>query len=177
MTDCNYACARRCSKSSRKNVCHRACKSCCTTCHCVPPGTYGNKGLCPCYAKLKTHGNKPKCPWMCVVCERDFFLHIVLVWDLICLRLSESDHCFDNKWVFNILDFTFQVQDHKMNSMLQKYAMIKDNLDVLILVEWNIYVYHKIKNAYTKWTQWQLKPSPATRALCHTISLAINIIT
>ncbi|XP_042004721.1 gibberellin-regulated protein 9-like [Salvia splendens] len=60
--NCNYACARRCSKSSRKKVCHRACKSCCTTCHCVPPGTYGNKALCPCYAKLKTHGNKPKCP-------------------------------------------------------------------------------------------------------------------
>ncbi|XP_012853508.1 PREDICTED: gibberellin-regulated protein 11-like isoform X2 [Erythranthe guttata] len=60
--DCSYACSRRCSKSSRKNLCHRACKSCCARCHCVPPGTYGNKDLCPCYAKLTTHGNRPKCP-------------------------------------------------------------------------------------------------------------------
>ncbi|KAI3464402.1 hypothetical protein Pfo_021065 [Paulownia fortunei] len=62
VTDCSYACSRRCRKSSRKNLCHRACKSCCVRCHCVPPGTYGNKGLCPCYASLRTHGNKPKCP-------------------------------------------------------------------------------------------------------------------
>ncbi|KAF8018239.1 hypothetical protein BT93_H3205 [Corymbia citriodora subsp. variegata] len=60
--NCSSACARRCSKSSRKNVCHRACKTCCARCHCVPPGTYGNKSACPCYARLKTHGNKPKCP-------------------------------------------------------------------------------------------------------------------
>ncbi|KAL7128445.1 hypothetical protein ABFS83_14G317700 [Erythranthe nasuta] len=60
--NCSYACSRRCSKSSRKNLCHRACKSCCARCHCVPPGTYGNKDLCPCYAKLTTHGNRPKCP-------------------------------------------------------------------------------------------------------------------
>ncbi|PIN02221.1 hypothetical protein CDL12_03928 [Handroanthus impetiginosus] len=60
--NCNYAYSRRCSKSSRKNVCHRACKSCCATCDCVPPGTFGNKDFCPCYANLKTHGNKPKCP-------------------------------------------------------------------------------------------------------------------
>ncbi|KAK6276958.1 hypothetical protein POUND7_017281 [Theobroma cacao] len=60
--NCNYACSRRCRKASRKNVCHRACKTCCKRCHCVPPGTYGHKHACPCYAKLKTHGNKPKCP-------------------------------------------------------------------------------------------------------------------
>ncbi|KAK6132401.1 hypothetical protein DH2020_033840 [Rehmannia glutinosa] len=60
--NCNYACSRRCMKTSRKKVCHRACKSCCARCNCVPPGTYGNKNLCPCYATLKTHGNKPKCP-------------------------------------------------------------------------------------------------------------------
>ncbi|KAL3845608.1 hypothetical protein ACJIZ3_003011 [Penstemon smallii] len=60
--NCSYACARRCKKSSRKNVCHRACKTCCARCHCVPPGTYGNKDLCPCYASLRTHGNRPKCP-------------------------------------------------------------------------------------------------------------------
>ncbi|OMP07985.1 Gibberellin regulated protein [Corchorus olitorius] len=60
--NCKYACAWRCTKASRKNVCHRACKACCHKCHCVPPGTYGHKSACPCYAKLKTHGNKPKCP-------------------------------------------------------------------------------------------------------------------
>ena len=36
----------------------------CTKCNCVPPGTFGNKDLCPCYADMKTHGNKLKCPWM-----------------------------------------------------------------------------------------------------------------
>ncbi|XP_050269174.1 cypmaclein isoform X2 [Quercus robur] len=60
--NCNYACSRRCKKASRKNRCTRACKSCCMRCHCVPPGTYGNKNACPCYARLKTHGNKLKCP-------------------------------------------------------------------------------------------------------------------
>ncbi|XP_037493575.1 snakin-2 [Jatropha curcas] len=60
--NCGYACSRRCRESSRKNVCHRACSTCCARCHCVPPGTYGNKQACPCYASLRTHGNKPKCP-------------------------------------------------------------------------------------------------------------------
>ncbi|KAK6938523.1 Gibberellin regulated protein [Dillenia turbinata] len=60
--NCNYACSHRCKKASRKKVCLRACKTCCKKCHCVPPGTYGNKHACPCYASLKTHGNKPKCP-------------------------------------------------------------------------------------------------------------------
>ncbi|PIN10898.1 hypothetical protein CDL12_16500 [Handroanthus impetiginosus] len=60
--NCSYACSRRCRKASRKKICHRACKTCCKRCNCVPPGTYGNKELCPCYASLRTHGNKPKCP-------------------------------------------------------------------------------------------------------------------
>ncbi|XP_057973624.1 gibberellin-regulated protein 9-like [Malania oleifera] len=60
--NCNYACGRRCREASRKNVCSRACKACCARCHCVPPGTYGNKAACPCYASLRTHGHKPKCP-------------------------------------------------------------------------------------------------------------------
>uniref|UniRef100_A0A6N2LTI2 Gibberellin-regulated protein 9 n=1 Tax=Salix viminalis TaxID=40686 RepID=A0A6N2LTI2_SALVM len=60
--NCGYLCARRCKASSRKKVCHRACKTCCKRCRCVPPGTYGNKNACPCYASLRTHGNKPKCP-------------------------------------------------------------------------------------------------------------------
>ncbi|XP_020246688.1 gibberellin-regulated protein 9 [Asparagus officinalis] len=60
--NCSFACARRCRKSSRKNVCHRACGTCCLRCHCVPAGTYGNKNSCPCYARLRTHGKRPKCP-------------------------------------------------------------------------------------------------------------------
>ncbi|KAL9449467.1 hypothetical protein AB3S75_011403 [Citrus x aurantiifolia] len=59
---CSQACNRRCKESSRKNMCHRACRTCCKRCHCVPPGTYGNKQACPCYASLRTHGNRPKCP-------------------------------------------------------------------------------------------------------------------
>ncbi|XP_027367482.1 peamaclein-like [Abrus precatorius] len=60
--NCNHECSRRCKKAFKKKRCKRACKSCCNTCHCVPPGTYGHKEVCPCYATLKTHGNKPKCP-------------------------------------------------------------------------------------------------------------------
>ncbi|EYU22850.1 hypothetical protein ABFS82_03G110100 [Erythranthe guttata] len=60
--NCSNECSRRCSKASRKKICLRACKTCCARCHCVPPGTYGNKDLCPCYASLRTHGNRPKCP-------------------------------------------------------------------------------------------------------------------
>ncbi|XP_051149974.1 cypmaclein-like isoform X2 [Andrographis paniculata] len=60
--NCDSECKRRCSKASRFKVCYRACSSCCADCGCVPPGTYGNKNVCPCYANQKTHGNKPKCP-------------------------------------------------------------------------------------------------------------------
>ncbi|KAL8159103.1 hypothetical protein V2J09_000640 [Rumex salicifolius] len=60
--NCGFACARRCREASRKKVCSRACKACCVRCHCVPPGTFGHTTACPCYAKLRTHGNKPKCP-------------------------------------------------------------------------------------------------------------------
>ncbi|KAE8100270.1 hypothetical protein FH972_018185 [Carpinus fangiana] len=58
--NCSSACSRRCKKASRKKRCTRACKSCCMRCHCVPPGTYGHTNACPCYARLKTHGNKLK---------------------------------------------------------------------------------------------------------------------
>ncbi|RWR83486.1 hypothetical protein CKAN_01224200 [Cinnamomum micranthum f. kanehirae] len=60
--NCPHACAKRCRSASRKNVCTRACGTCCMRCHCVPPGTYGNRNACPCYASLRTHGGKPKCP-------------------------------------------------------------------------------------------------------------------
>ncbi|KAL3843395.1 hypothetical protein ACJIZ3_000798 [Penstemon smallii] len=60
--DCGGACASRCKLSSRPNLCKRACGTCCARCNCVPPGTYGNYEACPCYAKLTTRENKPKCP-------------------------------------------------------------------------------------------------------------------
>ncbi|KAK4424087.1 Snakin-2 [Sesamum alatum] len=60
--DCGGACAARCKLSSRPRLCKRACGTCCARCNCVPPGTYGNLELCPCYANMTTHHNKRKCP-------------------------------------------------------------------------------------------------------------------
>ncbi|KAK2404224.1 gibberellin-regulated protein [Trifolium repens] len=60
--DCNGKCNYRCSKTSRKKICLRACTDCCKKCNCVPPGTSGNTNMCPCYASLTTHGGKLKCP-------------------------------------------------------------------------------------------------------------------
>ncbi|KAL3812982.1 hypothetical protein ACJIZ3_014250 [Penstemon smallii] len=60
--DCGAECVRRCRLSSRPNLCHRACGTCCARCNCVPPGTYGNYETCPCYASLTTHGGRKKCP-------------------------------------------------------------------------------------------------------------------
>ncbi|KAH7833899.1 hypothetical protein Vadar_010871 [Vaccinium darrowii] len=60
--ECGGACAKRCSLSSRPNLCKRACGTCCARCQCVPPGTSGNYGACPCYATMTTRENKRKCP-------------------------------------------------------------------------------------------------------------------
>ncbi|CAI9110930.1 OLC1v1011041C1 [Oldenlandia corymbosa var. corymbosa] len=61
--DCDAACGRRCSETKRPRLCKRACGSCCHTCNCVPPGTYGNYEYCPCYFNLKTHNDtERKCP-------------------------------------------------------------------------------------------------------------------
>jgi hypothetical protein len=60
--DCKVACGGRCKEASLHDRCLRACGTCCAKCNCVPPGTYGNKNLCPCYANMKTHGNQLKCP-------------------------------------------------------------------------------------------------------------------
>ncbi|KAL0422839.1 UNVERIFIED_CONTAM: Snakin-2 [Sesamum latifolium] len=60
--DCGGACAERCRLSGRPNLCKRACGTCCARCNCVPAGAYGNYEACPCYAKMTTHDNKPKCP-------------------------------------------------------------------------------------------------------------------
>ncbi|GLJ24073.1 hypothetical protein SUGI_0459110 [Cryptomeria japonica] len=60
--DCNASCTERCKAASRTRRCMRACGTCCARCNCVPPGTYGNRDTCPCYANMRTHGNKLKCP-------------------------------------------------------------------------------------------------------------------
>ncbi|KAL8030711.1 hypothetical protein ABFX02_14G303300 [Erythranthe guttata] len=60
--DCGKECIRRCQLSSRKKVCHRACGTCCARCNCVPPGTSGNRDVCPCYANMTTHRAQLKCP-------------------------------------------------------------------------------------------------------------------
>nr|AAD15495.1 similar to gibberellin-regulated proteins [Arabidopsis thaliana] len=60
----------RCSLSSRPNLCHRACGTCCARCNCVAPGTSGNYDKCPCYGSLTTHGGRRK-----EVKEFSFFTH------------------------------------------------------------------------------------------------------
>ncbi|CAK7346212.1 unnamed protein product [Dovyalis caffra] len=60
--DCASACAARCQLSSRPNLCHRACGTCCARCNCVPPGTSGNYDVCPCYGNMTTHYGRHKCP-------------------------------------------------------------------------------------------------------------------
>ncbi|KAK9216844.1 hypothetical protein WN944_008855 [Citrus x changshan-huyou] len=60
--DCGGACQARCRLSSRPNLCHRACGTCCARCNCVPPGTAGNTEVCPCYANMTTHHGRHKCP-------------------------------------------------------------------------------------------------------------------
>ncbi|KAL6848813.1 hypothetical protein ACP4OV_021396 [Aristida adscensionis] len=60
--DCGARCSYRCSKSGRAKMCLRACNTCCQRCGCVPPGTSGNEGVCPCYANMVTKNGKHKCP-------------------------------------------------------------------------------------------------------------------
>ncbi|KAH9759073.1 Gibberellin-regulated protein 11 [Citrus sinensis] len=60
--NCGGACQARCRLSSRPNLCHRACGTCCARCNCVPPGTAGNTEVCPCYANMTTHHGRRKCP-------------------------------------------------------------------------------------------------------------------
>ncbi|KAJ8641867.1 hypothetical protein MRB53_018561 [Persea americana] len=60
--DCPSKCDYRCSKASRQKMCIRACNTCCQRCNCVPPGTSGNRDVCPCYANMTTHGGRKKCP-------------------------------------------------------------------------------------------------------------------
>ncbi|KAH0706399.1 gibberellin-regulated protein 14-like [Solanum tuberosum] len=61
--DCIPLCSVRCKLHSRKNVCLRACTTCCLRCKCVPPGQYGNREKCgKCYANMTTRGGRLKCP-------------------------------------------------------------------------------------------------------------------
>ncbi|XP_074321248.1 protein GAST1-like [Silene latifolia] len=60
--ECGGKCTMRCSATSFKKPCMFFCQKCCTKCLCVPPGTYGNKQLCPCYNNWKTKRGGPKCP-------------------------------------------------------------------------------------------------------------------
>ncbi|GLJ13069.1 hypothetical protein SUGI_0204550 [Cryptomeria japonica] len=60
--DCAPKCSYRCSATSHKKPCLFFCKKCCAKCLCVPPGTYGNKQVCPCYNNWKTQQGGPKCP-------------------------------------------------------------------------------------------------------------------
>ncbi|PIN06875.1 hypothetical protein CDL12_20563 [Handroanthus impetiginosus] len=59
---CSSECARRCKQTQYKKPCLFFCNKCCTKCLCVPPGYYGNKGVCPCYNNWKTKRGGPKCP-------------------------------------------------------------------------------------------------------------------
>ncbi|XP_022772398.1 gibberellin-regulated protein 3-like [Durio zibethinus] len=62
--DCQTKCAFRCSKSWKPKMCLKTCNTCCQRCNdgCVPPGPTANRDVCPCYAQMKTHGNRYKCP-------------------------------------------------------------------------------------------------------------------
>ncbi|PNX55363.1 gibberellin induced protein, partial [Trifolium pratense] len=60
--ECAPRCEVRCSKTHHKKPCLFYCKYCCAKCLCVPPGTYGNKEVCPCYNNWKTQEGGPKCP-------------------------------------------------------------------------------------------------------------------
>ncbi|XP_054800050.1 protein GAST1-like [Prosopis cineraria] len=60
--ECGPRCTQRCSRMQYKKPCMFFCKKCCAKCLCVPPGTYGNKQVCPCYDNWKTKRGGPKCP-------------------------------------------------------------------------------------------------------------------
>ncbi|BAT85172.1 gibberellin-regulated protein 6-like [Vigna umbellata] len=60
--ECGPRCTARCSNTQYKKPCLFFCQKCCAKCLCVPPGTYGNKQVCPCYNNWKTKRGGPKCP-------------------------------------------------------------------------------------------------------------------
>ncbi|KAF7819072.1 protein GAST1-like [Senna tora] len=60
--ECGGRCTERCSNTQYRKPCMFFCQKCCAKCLCVPPGTYGNKQVCPCYNNWKTKRGGPKCP-------------------------------------------------------------------------------------------------------------------
>ncbi|XP_062115208.1 protein GAST1 isoform X2 [Humulus lupulus] len=60
--ECHPRCTARCSNTQYRKPCMFFCQKCCATCLCVPPGTYGNKQVCPRYNNWKTKRGGPKCP-------------------------------------------------------------------------------------------------------------------
>ncbi|XP_074349797.1 protein GAST1-like isoform X2 [Apium graveolens] len=60
--ECKPRCMGRCAKKTLKKPCMLFCQKCCAKCLCVPPGTHGNKKMCPCYNNWKTKRGGPKCP-------------------------------------------------------------------------------------------------------------------
>ncbi|XP_023531468.1 gibberellin-regulated protein 4-like isoform X1 [Cucurbita pepo subsp. pepo] len=62
LTECPSRCASRCGRTQYHKPCMFFCQKCCRKCLCVPPGYYGNKGVCPCYNNWKTKEGGPKCP-------------------------------------------------------------------------------------------------------------------
>eukprot|EP00249_Psilotum_nudum_P000169 c10618_g1_i1 orf=440-775(-) len=62
LSECPGSCTQRCSKASKHKPCMFYCNLCCSKCLCVPPGTYGNKQVCPCYNNMKNARGGPKCP-------------------------------------------------------------------------------------------------------------------
>ncbi|KAL0283612.1 UNVERIFIED_CONTAM: Gibberellin-regulated protein 4 [Sesamum angustifolium] len=62
ISQCPSECNRRCKQTQYKKACLTFCNKCCNKCLCVPPGYYGNKGVCPCYNNWKTKEGGPKCP-------------------------------------------------------------------------------------------------------------------
>ncbi|XP_074277420.1 gibberellin-regulated protein 6-like [Silene latifolia] len=60
--ECLPKCRKRCSNTRYHKPCMFFCRYCCKKCLCVPPGTYGNKQVCPCYNNWKTQQGGPKCP-------------------------------------------------------------------------------------------------------------------
>ncbi|KAL2935391.1 Gibberellin-regulated protein 6 [Bienertia sinuspersici] len=59
---CYGRCSQRCSETRKRHDCMFFCMKCCRTCLCVPPGTYANKEVCPCYNNWKTKRGTSKCP-------------------------------------------------------------------------------------------------------------------
>ncbi|KAL1809549.1 hypothetical protein ACET3Z_026539 [Daucus carota] len=60
--ECPSKCSFRCSATHHRGNCIDTCLDCCLKCLEVPPGTFGNKELTPCYNSIKTKYGVPKCP-------------------------------------------------------------------------------------------------------------------